>query len=57
LHPAHTEAGQRYRLAHGLAARFVARLVELRAPSYMRRALRRFYRSGQADKIRLAQAA
>jgi hypothetical protein len=57
LHPAHTEAGQRYRLANGLAARFVARLVELRAPAYVRRALRRFYRSGQADKIRLAQAA
>jgi len=57
LHPANTEAGQRYRLANGLAARFVARLVEQRAPGCVRRELCRFYRSGQADKIRLAQAA
>ena len=57
LHPENTEAGQRYRLANGLAARFVARLVEHRGPAVMREELRRFYRSGQADKIRLAQAA
>jgi hypothetical protein len=57
LHPADTEDGHRYRLANGLAARFVARLVASGELFSIENALRRFYRSGQADKIRLAQAA
>ena len=57
LHPADTEDGHRYRLANGLAARFVARLVASGELFSIERALRRFYRSGQADKIRLALAA
>lgn len=54
LHAADSEDGQRYRLANGLAARFVARLSTLDDPWP---SLRRFYRAGQAEKIRLAQAA
>lgn len=57
LDPAGSEAGERYRRANGLAARFVARLVALGDIAGIERALRRFYRSGQADKIRIAQAA
>lgn len=57
LHAADTEAGQRYRLANGLAARFVARLFDRHGRRGLELALRRFYRSGQAEKIRLAQAA
>jgi len=60
-HEEGTEEGDRYRLANGLAARFVRRLelvylakgrtVELRG------ALHRFYGMGQADKLQLARAA
>lgn len=57
LHPEGTEAGDRYRLANDLAARFVARTVSRLAPHAAHRTLRRFYRSGQTDKIRLARAA
>lgn len=57
LHPAGSEAGERYRLANGLAARFVARLFARRPSGGLQGALRRFYRSGQAEKIRLARAA
>jgi hypothetical protein len=57
LHPEDSEDGERYRLANGLAARFVARLVEAGDPWSVVRTLRRFYRSGQADKIHLARAA
>jgi hypothetical protein len=57
LHAAGTEAGERYRLANQLAARFTARLVAKREPTNIEHALRRFYRAGQTEKIRLAQAA
>jgi hypothetical protein len=57
LHPPGSEAGDRYRLANDLAARFVARLLARGAWSRVERELRRFYRSGQAEKIRLASAA
>jgi hypothetical protein len=72
LHPANSEAGARYRLANDLAARFTARLfgtARLGRSQGARGAsaqdqiearqgvLRRFYRSGQTDKIRLAHAA
>jgi hypothetical protein len=57
LHAPHTEAGKRYRMANDLAARFMARLIERAEPIATLHALRRFYRSGQTDKIRLAQAA
>ena len=55
LHDAGTELGERYRTANGLAARFVRRLLGYRAEA-THAALRRFYRAGQADKIRLAAA-
>jgi hypothetical protein len=58
LHPADSEDGERYRLANDLAARFVARLLERSAEvGGVVRTLRRFYRSGQAEKIHLARAA
>jgi hypothetical protein len=57
IHPPDTEAGERYRMANGLAARFVARLVRASEPHNRQHVLRRFYRSGQADKIRLARGA
>ena len=57
LHAAGTEAGERYRLANQLAARFTARLVATREPTSIEQALRRFYRAGQTEKIRLARAA
>jgi hypothetical protein len=56
LHPEGSEAGERYRLANNLAARFVTRLFE-RDADLARRLLRRFYRAGQAEKIHLACAA
>lgn len=55
LHDAGTELGDRYRTANGLAARFVRRLLSC-GPSATHATLRRFYRAGQADKIRLAAA-
>lgn len=57
VHPAGTEVGERYRLANDLAARISRRLFDLRARFDARRWLIRFYRSGQAEKIRLARAA
>jgi hypothetical protein len=57
LHPPDSEAGERYRLANDLAARFTARLMNREKPSTRVRVLRRFYRSGQTEKIRLVQAA
>jgi hypothetical protein len=58
LHPPGSEDGDRYRLANDLAARFVARLLERSdAAAGVVRTLRRFYRSGQAEKIHLARAA
>lgn len=56
LHAAGTEAGERYRLAHHLAARLSERLMSMPA-SEVRAYLRRFYRAGQEGKIALAQAA
>jgi hypothetical protein len=52
-----TEAGERYRLAHRLAARFVSRAVVANDRSRARERLRSFYRAGQTEKIRLACAA
>jgi hypothetical protein len=57
LHPAETEAGQRYRHANDVAARLCARLDWTREGSTSQALLRRFYRSGQAEKLRLALAA
>lgn len=54
LHASQTTVGQRYRFANDLAARFAACLVRRPDPWPD---LRRFYRAGQAEKIRLAQAA
>lgn len=56
LHGPDTELGRRYRLAHDLAARLAARLLE-RRPAEVRALLRRFYRAGQTEKIALARAA
>jgi hypothetical protein len=55
LDPADSERGARYRLANALAARLCSGLP--RARQGARDFLGRFYRSGQADKIRLARAA
>ena len=55
LHEPGTELGDRYRTANDLAARFVRRLLAF-GPSATHAALRRFYRAGQADKIRLVAA-
>jgi hypothetical protein len=55
LHAAGTELGDRYRTANDLAARFVRRLLRC-GPVATHTALRRFYRAGQADKIRLVAA-
>lgn len=57
LHPASTPLGQRYRVANQLAARFLFRLLRGRTLEHAKVHLRRFYRAGQAEKIRLAQAA
>jgi len=61
VHPKGTEAGDRYRLANDLAARFAAGLEESFARrghfDHMWRALRSFYAAGQSDKITLARAA
>ena len=60
-HPAGTEAGDRYRLANALAARFVRRLEILYAEkgrlTDLRDALARFYLMGQAEKLEVARAA
>jgi hypothetical protein len=57
LHPAHSEPGQRYRLANDLAARLWARLIDDGRADSIRGRLRRFYRASQAEKIRMARAA
>jgi len=60
-HPEGSEAGDRYRLANGLAARFIRRLEMLYAEkgrlAHLRDALARFYSMGQAEKIEVARAA
>ena len=55
LHAAGTELGDRYRTANDLAARFVRRLMAF-GPETTHATLRRFYRAGQTDKIRLVAA-
>jgi hypothetical protein len=55
LHAAGTELGDRYRTANDLAARFVRRLIS-GGPRSTHATLRRFYRAGQAEKIRLVAA-
>ena len=55
LHEVGTELGDRYRTANDLAARFVRRLMT-HGPETTHATLRRFYRAGQADKIRLVAA-
>jgi hypothetical protein len=52
-----TEAGERYRLAHHLAARFVSRVLVANDRARAQERLRSFYRAGQTEKIRLARAA
>jgi hypothetical protein len=57
LDPEGTEAGERYRLAHQLAARFVSRVMGVNDRGRAQERLRSFYRAGQTEKIRLARAA
>lgn len=61
LHPEGTESGDRYRLAHHLASRFVTRIgAELaRAPRgpLGSRTLHRFFHAGQREKIEMVLAA
>lgn len=57
LHEAGSEDGDRYRLANTLAARYVRRLGASNGQSELKTELRRFYRAGQTEKIRLARAA
>ena len=60
LDDAETEAGERYRVAHRLAARYVAlleeRFVETGELSAMLLELRRFYRRGLRGKVEAASA-
>lgn len=57
LHGPDTEAGQRYRHANDVAARLCARLDLVRNVPISQALLRRFYRCGQTEKLRLALAA
>jgi hypothetical protein len=57
LHDAGTEAGERYRMAHQLAARFVSRVLLAQDRVRAQDRLRTFYRAGQTEKISLARAA
>lgn len=57
LHREGSEDGERYRLANTLAARYTRRLDTNASPQTLTRELRRFYRAGQTEKIRLARAA
>ncbi len=60
LHPAGTVRGDRYRMAHRLAARYTHRLerrfIRQRRLADLRRELRQFYRAGQTAKIAFARA-
>jgi hypothetical protein len=60
-HEADTEDGERYRIANELAARFVrsleSRYLAQKRFGEMRGELRRFYRMGQEEKLRLGRAA
>ena len=55
LHEPGTVLGDRYRTANDLAARFARRLMAF-GPETTHATLRRFYRAGQAEKIRLIAA-
>jgi len=57
LYAAATERGERYRLANDLAARLWSQLLAQRRGDWTLDVLRRFYRAGQAEKIRMVQAA
>lgn len=57
LHAAATERGERYRLANDLAARLWSQLLAQGRDDWTVDVLRRFYRAGQAEKIRMVQAA
>ena len=60
-HAADTELGARYRMANDLAGKFVRRLehrfLATRRYHAMREELRRFYRMGQEEKLRVGRAA
>ncbi len=60
-HDADSDVGERYRVANDLARRYVRRLereyVAARRYDGMREELRRFYRMGQEEKLRIARAA
>jgi hypothetical protein len=60
-HAEDTELGERYRIANGLAHRFVLGLEQRYLPrrrfGEMRGELRRFYRMGQEEKLRVGRAA
>lgn len=57
LHASATEAGERYRLANGLAARLWSQLIRLGPGALHRDTLKRFYRASQAEKISIVAAA
>jgi hypothetical protein len=57
LHGPDTVAGRRYRHANDVAARLCARLDLFHDAPSSQALLRRFYRCGQAEKLRLAMAA
>jgi len=57
VHAEATEVGRRYRLANELAAKLWSQLIPHGHTPETRSVLRRFYRAGQADKIRMACAA
>lgn len=57
LHEEGSEAGDRYRMANSLAARYLCRLEVLHTPRAFEAELRRFYRAGQTEKIWMARAA
>ena len=57
LHAPDSEHGRRYRLANELAARIAVRIAARADDPHRQSFLRRFYRAGQTDKIRLARAA
>lgn len=57
LHASATEAGQRYRLANGLAARLWSQLIRQGPAALHRETLKRFYRASQAEKISMVAAA
>jgi hypothetical protein len=57
LHDESSEEGVRYRLANDLADRYVRRFHPELPHVAVRAELRRFYRAGQSEKIRMARAA